>query len=709
MRFRFLKSLDSSEDVWSFKDVAAYTGEKRTAIFVEKNKTISWKILGQILKQHVWSGPRWVIFLAAISMIVAALSTAALTQWVKPMIDDIFIGHRADRLMYISLGVFVIFSIRGLSDYASNRCTDFMGERLVRSLQTQLFQHAIAMNIDFFRENHEGSLISLLTHDVRVIRRVLVQTMVGLLNRSLMVIFLAITMVQSSFTMLWIALWLLPVTGFLLTYCQKKSRYLNEKLAFQISDLSVFFQQIFQNIVLVKSSNTECKEVDNMDQRMQSLWDKAIAFSKLQNSIHPIMDVVAGLSIAVGVFFVGQEVMSGQQTVGAFFTFIMALVFIYPPIKMIVSLNTQMQEGLVSAKRIHDLLATPTESSLLLNAKSASIPYLDEVNQFTLGDGSKLKNRANTQSQKQSMWNETAGIGKIKADLSAEPLLGGTIDSGEGSSSSGLPSSGLSAPCNQPALDPKGRLIPNSLPNALAHHDLVFENVTFQYPKAAESVFQDFSCRFLCGKKMALVGNSGAGKTTLFYLLLQLYKPESGCIFIGDRDLQNIPVNEWRKNIAFVGQEMALFSDTVAENIAYGLVATRDEVQQAAAMAYADEFIESLPQGYDTMIGTRGLMLSGGQRQRLALARAFLRNSPIVLLDEATSALDATSEKKIKEATFRLMEKRTTIMIAHRFSTIEAADKIFVLDQGRVKQEGCHHELMLQKGLYQQWAKMQQL
>jgi ABC-type multidrug transport system fused ATPase/permease subunit len=182
-----------------------------------------------------------------------------------------------------------------------------------------------------------------------------------------------------------------------------------------------------------------------------------------------------------------------------------------------------------------------------------------------------------------------------------------------------------------------------------------------------------------------------------------------GRILIGNQDLQDFSLEEWRQNVAFVGQEMALFSDTVAANIAYGISATPDQIAHAASMAYADEFIDALPKGYDTLIGTRGLMLSGGQRQRLALARAFLRNSPIVLLDEATSALDATSEKKIKEATFRLMENRTTLMIAHRFSTIEAADVIYVLDQGRIIQQGQHHELMAEQGLYQKWAMMQQL
>ena len=620
---------------------------------MDKKQPVSWTIFGSFLKEHVWSSSRWVVVLGAISMMMAALSTAALTRWVKPVIDDIFIGHQVHRLWTVSFGVFFIFLIRGVSEYSSQRCTDFMGECLIRSLQAQLFSHIVAMNIQFFQKNHEGSLMSLLAHDVQVIRKVVVETMVTLLKQFLMVVFLALTMVESSFTMLWIVLSMLPVVGILLQYCQKKARDLSNKVAIQTSDLTVFFQQIFQNILLVKSSNAEPKECKDMVRRMRQLKEQSIAFSKVHSAIHPVMDVVAGLSIAVGVFFVGQEVMSGQQTVGSFFTFVMALVFIYPPIKNMVSLNTKVQEGLVSAQRIADVLAIQIDFPVVFWQDQSSV-FKGQVGQKLYG-------------------------------LLCEPVDNVLQD----------PFPNLPKPCTNG--------------QDLVRCDLVFDKVTFSYPRAASPLFQDFSCCFFGGKKMALVGNSGAGKTTLFYLLLRLYQPNVGRILVGDKELQDFPIEYWRQNMAFVGQEMALFSDTIAANIAYGISATPDQIATAASMAYADEFIELLPKGYDTIVGTRGLMLSGGQRQRLALARAFLRNSPIVLLDEATSALDATSEKKIKEATFRLMEQRTTLMIAHRFSTIEAADVIYVLDQGRMVQQGKHQELMAEQGLYQKWAGMQKL
>ncbi len=639
-----------------------------------KKQPVSLTLFGSFLKAHVFSGPRWVAILGGISMIMAALSTAALTQWVKPVIDDIFIGHQSDRLLVISFGVFFIFFLRGASEYISQRCTDFMGERLTRSLQAKVFSHVVAMNVDFFRTHHEGVIMSLLTHDVQVIRKVVIETMVTLLKQSLMVIFLAITMVQSSFTMIWIVLWLLPITGFLLRHCQKRARDLGSKVAIQTSELSVFFQQIFQNIVLVKSSNTELKERLTMNQRMGGLWTQSVAFSKVHSAIHPVMDIVAGISIAVGIFFVGQEVMAGEKTVGSFFTFVTALVFIYPPIKNVVSLNTKLQEGLVSAQRIADVLAMPVESAVG--------PGFDPLDLNTPPE-------SHHRAVRETEYTERGHIGTPSKP--PHPPMGQTTGqtTGQTMGQTEIPE------------DPKKW--------ALGQHDWTFENLTFSYPGSAEPVFQNFSCRFFGGKKMALVGNSGSGKTTLFYLLLRLYQPEMGRILIGNRNLQDFSLEDWRQNVAFVGQEMALFSDTVAANISYGITATPDQIAHAASMAYADEFIDALPKGYDTLIGTRGLMLSGGQRQRLALARAFLRNSPIVLLDEATSALDATSEKKIKEATFRLMENRTTLMIAHRFSTIEAADVIYVLDQGRITQQGQHHELMAEQGSYQKWAMMQQL
>ncbi len=203
------------------------------------------------------------------------------------------------------------------------------------------------------------------------------------------------------------------------------------------------------------------------------------------------------------------------------------------------------------------------------------------------------------------------------------------------------------------------------------------------------------------GRKVALVGPSGAGKSTIFNLLLRFYEPDSGTIAIDGQDIRNVSLESLRNNIALVTQESILFDESVADNIALGRRgATREEIIEAARNAAADGFIRELPEGYDTRVGEGALKLSGGQRQRLAIARAMLRNAPILLLDEATSALDTESERQVQEALARLMKGKTTIVIAHRLSTVLDADRIYVLDRGRIVEFGTHAELLARKGLY---------
>ncbi len=203
------------------------------------------------------------------------------------------------------------------------------------------------------------------------------------------------------------------------------------------------------------------------------------------------------------------------------------------------------------------------------------------------------------------------------------------------------------------------------------------------------------------GKKIALVGPSGAGKTTIFNLLLRFYDIDTGTIEIDGHDIRSVTLDSLRRNIALVTQEPILFDESVADNIALGRAgAARSDIERAARDAAAHEFIVQLPEGYDTRVGEGGLKLSGGQRQRIAIARAMLRDAPILLLDEATSALDTESERHVQEALTRLMKNRTTIVIAHRLSTVVDADKLYVLDHGQVVESGTHAELMALGGLY---------
>jgi subfamily B ATP-binding cassette protein MsbA len=229
-----------------------------------------------------------------------------------------------------------------------------------------------------------------------------------------------------------------------------------------------------------------------------------------------------------------------------------------------------------------------------------------------------------------------------------------------------------------------------------------FDNVVFRYGSASEDAIRGISFTVEPGRTIALVGSSGSGKSTLVSLIPRFYDYGSGRILLDGRELKEYTLANLRGHISLVSQQVTLFNDTIYNNIAYGELAgkSRDEVVAAARAAYALDFIEQFPQGFDTVVGDDGTRLSGGQRQRIAIARALLKNSPVLILDEATSALDTESERYIQQALEELMKGRTTFVIAHRLSTVENADRILVLEKGQVIEQGSHAELLAAKGRY---------
>ncbi len=262
-------------------------------------------------------------------------------------------------------------------------------------------------------------------------------------------------------------------------------------------------------------------------------------------------------------------------------------------------------------------------------------------------------------------------------------------------------------------IQPEIREAPNARPLPPGPLTVAFEKVAFAYAPASENVaptLSDVSLTVAPGETVALVGPSGGGKSTLLSLLPRFYDVTAGAVTVNGQDIRALKLHDLRERIALVTQEPFLFDDTIAANIAYGRPgASQAEIEAAAAAAAAHDFIQALPEGYATRAGEAGLRLSGGQRQRIAIARAFLKDAPILLLDEATSALDTESEALVQAALERLMAGRATLMIAHRLSTVRNADRIYVLEAGRVVEQGSHAQLVRKGGLYARLAKQQSL
>jgi subfamily B ATP-binding cassette protein MsbA len=247
---------------------------------------------------------------------------------------------------------------------------------------------------------------------------------------------------------------------------------------------------------------------------------------------------------------------------------------------------------------------------------------------------------------------------------------------------------------------------PTPVPLQARQADIRFDNIDFDYGE--KPVLRGINLTVKAGALVALVGSSGSGKTTLTNLLLRFYDPQRGAVRVGSTDIRQVAIDDLRRQIALVTQETILFNDTIRHNIAVGRSGATDaEIEAAARHAHAHEFIMEKPLGYEAVIGEKGVALSGGQRQRIAIARAILKNAPILVLDEATSALDTESERAVQAALEELMQGRTTICIAHRLSTIQKADLIVVLDSGRIVETGTHAQLLQARGVYRKLYELQ--
>ncbi len=553
------------------------------------------------------------IVAALLCMMVVALSTAAFTQLIKPIIDEIFVRRNEDMLLPIALAVFAVFAAKGLATYGQSVLMSYVGHRVVAELQHGLYARVIGADLTFFNRTSPGELISRFINDINLLRNAVSNTLVGFGKDSLTALALMGVMFYEDWLLASITVVVFPTAILPIVRIGRRMRVVSSHTQTEVGRLTTLLDETFQGVRYVKAYAMEAYEKARAGCAIEAVFKLNYQGARTRSALHPIMEVLGGLAIVAVILYGGQAVISGAKSPGSFFAFITALLLAYEPIKRLAKLNANLQEGLAAAIRVFALLDR----------------------------------------------------------------------------------------------EPEIRDAPDAVALEIAAGGVRFEGVTFSYNTEGPTL-RDIEIEIPAGRTAALVGPSGAGKSTIMNLIPRFYDIDGGRITIDGQELRTVTLASLRAQIALVSQEILLFDDTIRANIAYGRpAASEPEIAAAAAAAGLETFVAELSQGLDTPVGPRGVMLSGGQRQRVAIARAMLKNAPILLLDEATSALDSESERQVQGALAELMSGRTTLVIAHRLSTVVNADIIYVIEAGRIVESGRHGDLLARGGPYERLYALQ--
>jgi subfamily B ATP-binding cassette protein MsbA len=513
--------------------------------------------------------------------------------------------------------ILVVYLVKGSAMYYQGYLMNRVGRSIIRNFRDTLYGHIHDLPLSFFHSEKTGTLMSRLIHDVQIIKNMVSTAVTGALRDACSVIALTTTTFLLDWKMASFTFLVLPAAFYPIYAFGRRIRKISTRGQEAMANMSTFLHETFAGAKIIKAFGMEDYEKQRFFQKTKHLYKIEMKEVKVDELSSPVMELIGGIGIAVGIYYGGYRIFHETLTPGTFFAFISATVLLYQPVRKLSKLNLNIQKGLAATDRIYDILER--DSEIVEAAHPVPIP-----------DGP---------------------------------------------------------------------------------HSVVFEDVCFRYVSdgaAAPLVLQDINFAADPGEVVALVGMSGGGKTTLVNLVPRFYDVTSGAIRIDGIDVRDAELASLRRQIAVVTQEPILFNESVRANIAYGNPAASSEaVEKAARDAYAYDFIQNFPEGFDTRIGELGSRLSGGEKQRICIARALLKDAPVLILDEATSALDSEAEIVVQKALENLMKGRTTFVIAHRLSTVTHADRILVLVNGRIAEEGTHAELLARSGAYRRLYEMQ--
>ncbi|EAI6362375.1 ABC transporter ATP-binding protein [Campylobacter coli] len=543
--------------------------------------------------------------IAIFGMILTSIGTAGSFASLKPILDYIFVEKNEALLYTLPFLLVVIYILKNLGFYLQTYYLSFIGMDTLRILRFKVLKNLLRLDLDFFKRNRSGELVSRCTNDINALQSIVSNIIPDFFRELLTIVGLLIVVFYQSPILAFFALVVLPCAILPLVHFARKLKKYARSIQETNSDLLSRLSEIFSNIELIKASNTQNKEGEKFAKQNNELCRLNLKSTRIDALTSPLMEIIGSLGVAAVIIIGGREVIHGTMSVGSFFAFITALFAIYTPLKRLSSLYGRLQGAIAASERTFYLI-----------------------------------------------------------DLEPQIL--------------------------------------NGSKNLESIERIEFKQVDFAYENPYKSVLKNINFEFNKGEILALVGTSGGGKSSIINLLMRFYDKQKGEILLNDLDISEFSIESLHDRIGLVTQNIYLFNDSFAENVAYSEESNEEKIIKALKLANAYEFVQEMG-GIYAEIKEHGKNLSGGQKQRIAIARALYKNPDLLIFDEATSALDNESEKAIIETIENLKKDRLVLMIAHRLSTIENADKIAVIDQGQMIAIGTNKELLQSCELYQKF------
>ncbi|MDR2007498.1 MAG: ABC transporter ATP-binding protein/permease [Alphaproteobacteria bacterium] len=585
------------------------------------------------------------ILVAIFFMSIFSATNAALAWIIKPIINNVFVDKQAQSIMFIGMGVIGITVAKSISQYIYTILLFSVSVKVMAKARKSIYHVFMQQDIYFHHKNSPGKLVSVTMNELNAMNNLATEIPINV-GRDLFT-FLGLVGLMFYQNALYASLIIASIFIIVIPVRMIGKRV---KVAFTKNNvgmglLTSQLEQTLNGIREVKSYNKEDREEARTGEIIDGLAKFQTRINRMSSILSPMMEVFGGISIGIVLIYAGYQVVYHGANPGVFFSFVAALLIAYQPLKRLSEFTVKIQLGALAVQRYYGFIDS---RSLIKDAENPTELVV------------------------------SAGEIEFKdVEFSYNPSLGDVGDNA---------------------------YVPKKAKNKKNKKNSIDDNDIFQEaPPVAKVVdtsklikaIDNMSFKIEPAQKIALVGRSGGGKSTIINLIERFYDVDKGEILVDTQNIKDVSVKSLRENISLVSQEVILFDDTIYQNIAYSKEnSTREEIMDVAEKAACLDFINKLPQGFDTLIGPRGARLSGGQRQRLSIARALLKDSPILLLDEATSALDTESEKAIQKALDVLMQNKTTIIIAHRLSTIVNCDKIFVIDSGKIIEQGSHAQLI---------------